>query len=547
MKIRLAVAMLALTLATIAGQEAGTASIEGTVTRAGTIQPLANVRVTGENLGTKTRFTTATNPAGAFSLTGLSAGTYRLTFAARGYIEQVYGQKIDGSTWMPIEVARGVGVKDVVVRLTPTGSIEGRVLDTAGRPAVSAPVTLLRPAYDAEGKKTLSTVVVTETDDRGEYRIFWIAPGRYYLRVGGRVGFSTGRNPIGGRISDGNKILETFAEAFYPDTPSADFAVPIEIRAGADLQSLDFRVRHTALFHIRGRVIDAQTGPPPADANIGISGDGWSWVGGSPYIKDGTFEVGGLWPGSYDILVFLREILDGRERRLAQATDYASVRIVDKNIDDVVLRLLPLIGVSGLVFLEGNPPPPGLSVRLRNTDVNRGPLPTTPTAPVNADGSFKVAQLVPGNYQVAVSDPALYVKQARFGGVDGVNSLLKFAGGDSSTTLEITLSPKVAQVSGTVTDTLLQPVAGARVVLVPDRGRHRRDVFKEATSDGHGRYVFTNVTPGDYKIYAWEAIESRAWYDAEVLKRFEQGARSIRLRESANETIDAKLIPAETL
>jgi hypothetical protein len=547
MKISQAAAMLVLSLATIAGQEAGTASIEGIVTRAGTIQALANVRVTGENLGTKTQISTTTDATGVFSMTGLTAGTYRLTFAARGYIEQVYGRKIHGTTWMPLEVARGVAVKDVAVGLTPTGSIEGRVLDTAGRPAVSAPVTLLQPTYDTEVKKTLSPLVVTEADDRGEYRIFWIVPGRYYLRVGGRVGFSTGLNPTGARTSDGNKILEAFAEAFYPDVASADFAVPIEIRAGADLQGLDFRVRRTALFHIRGRVIDTQTGRPPADANIGISGDGWSSSGGNSYKKDGTFEISGLWPGSYNILGVSREILEGKERRPAPASESVSIRIVEKNIDDVVLRLFPPIGVSGRVFLEGNPPPTGLSVRLRNNDANRGPVPTTPAAPVNADGSFKVSQLLAGNYQVAVSDPALYVKQARFGGVDGVNSLLKFAGGDGSTALEITLSSKVAQVSGTVTDKLLQPVAGARVVLVPDRGRHRSDVFKEALSDVGGRYVFTNVTPGDYKIYAWEAIESRAWYDAELLKKFEQGARSVRVRESANETIDAKLIPAETL
>jgi hypothetical protein len=113
--------------------------------------------------------------------------------------------------------------------------------------------------------------------------------------------------------------------------------------------------------------------------------------------------------------------------------------------------------------------------------------------------------------------------------------------------LDIRLSRNFAEVSGRITDSTLQPVSGARVVLVPDRARHRRDLFKQATTDAGGYYRLTNVWPGDYKLFAWESIEADSWYDPEMMKEFERDARPVRVRESARETVDARLIPTRPL
>jgi hypothetical protein len=166
---------------------------------------------------------------------------------------------------------------------------------------------------------------------------------------------------------------------------------------------------------------------------------------------------------------------------------------------------------------------------------------------VNADGSFKIPQIVAGDYMVRLSDAGFYIKESRYGGSDLSNNPLRLTTSASSASLDMKLSRKVAEVSGRITDSTLQAAVGARVVLVPDRVRHRRDLFKQAKTDARGNYRFTNVWPEDYRVFAWESIEANSWHDPEVLKEFERDARPVRVREAASETVDARLIPAKPL
>jgi hypothetical protein len=45
-----------------------------------------------------------------------------------------------------------------------------------------ATVTALRLVYQ-EGRALLETVVSKQSDDRGDYRIFWLPPGEYFVAV----------------------------------------------------------------------------------------------------------------------------------------------------------------------------------------------------------------------------------------------------------------------------------------------------------------------------------------------------------------------------
>jgi hypothetical protein len=139
------------------------------------------------------------------------------------------------------------------------------------------------------------------------------------------------------------------------------------------------------------------------------------------------------------------------------ASDYATVSLLDKDLDDVVLTIPFTMPLTGQLRLDGIPR--GLNVRLENTDLRAGlPYPRLLVGPVAADGAFSIPEVFIGNYQIAVSDPAYYVKQARYGGLDVSNDPLRL-GVARASSLEIQLGRSAVQVSGVIVDSQLLPVA----------------------------------------------------------------------------------------
>ena len=132
------------------------------------------------------------------------------------------------------------------------------------------------------------------------------------------------------------------------------------------------------------------------------------------------------------------------------------------------------------------------------------PLPV----PIGGDGTFRMTNVLVGEYQISLPlmRPDYYIKQARYGAVDALDRPFQFRGVDSEM-LEIVISPNVGSVDGIVT-TPLGPAQGSQVVLIPDRNRSRPELFRAVTSDQNGRFTIPGVAPGEYKLFAWEAIET---------------------------------------
>jgi len=90
-----------------------------------------------------------------------------------------------------------------------------------------------------------------------------------------------------------------------------------------------------------------------------------------------------------------------------------------------------------------------------------------------------------------------------------------------------------------------QPAKGALVALIPDAGRRARTaLFKTASTDDSGHYSIQGIPPGDYTIYAFEEVESGAFFDPDFLKPIESSAESVNLKESAHESRQLKQIPS---
>jgi hypothetical protein len=256
--------ILASLLLALLFQGMGNSSIEGIVVRSGTNEPVSGalVALTDDDAPFETRNTTpvaTTDSAGAFKFERLAAGSYRLLISANGYVRQEYGQRTFPGHGTQVTVTSGQSIRDLVVRMTPSGAVTGRIRDRNGRPLNAVPVRLMRYLYDETGLKTLRPYGTAQTDDRGEYRIYFVTPGRYYLHAGS----AQGPGGYGGPSRGPNEAALSYTAAYFPGVTDVTAASVINVQPGRVWSGIDMTLARQTLYRVSGRVIDSATGQPP--------------------------------------------------------------------------------------------------------------------------------------------------------------------------------------------------------------------------------------------------------------------------------------------
>ena len=504
-------------------------SVEGVVLRTGTNEPIEDAIVILAKAAAEFEVSVTTDSQGRFAFKDLDAATYRLVFESIGHVRQEYGQRAFPGIGTSLTLGEGQGLKNVVVRLTPTGSVSGRILDNDKLPLAGVPVRLVRFSYNEQGEKTLRPSGSARTDDRGEYRLYFVTPGRYFLNAG------TPSSPTAcwEFYLGPNEVPEPYANAYYPGVADLKFASIVEVQPGAEVRGIDLALARTQLYQVRGRIIDTATGQPPAYAEHWLTGT-YSRGCGLRFqstFQNGIFEFRNVAPGSYTVGASA-VTGDPIGRRVGRAP----VEVVNSDINGIVLTLSAGVSVSGRVRIEGSDSPRAAFSDDGHVDLGGN------SARVNAGGTFQIDNVLPGEYRVYPwrLKPSFYIKEARFGVADVLSEPLRISGPDSSI-LDILLSSNVGAIDGTAAGPL-GPSPGAQVLLVPEKSRHRHELFRAVTADQNGRFSISNVVPGAYKLFAWETIEPYSWFDAEVLGRDEAKARSVTVAEGSRQTVEVRTI-----
>ena len=559
-------------------------AIEGVVVRAGTNEPLPNAQVTlikavsSATAAQTASAAPASNTAqtvsdrnGRFAFSNVEPGSYRIAAARNGYARQEYGQRVFGGQGRVLTVAAGQGVEAITIGLTAAGTVTGVVRDPSGDAITGLQVQLVRHVYGASGQRTFVTAGTDRTDDRGEYRVFWVTPGRYYLVV--HPSASARAVATLGTPGTSNEIAETrFPPTYFPGTIDLSQASLIDVGPGTELTGIDVTVSRQDLFRIKGRVVDPATGQPPRTASVTIVPRGSAatpvalFGSASPYNPaDGTFELRDVAPGAYWVRatvtaasadsvltanaagrtladIFTESVMAGR-RVASVAAD-----VVGSDVDGLIITVGAGASIRGRLRVEGQTLADvdnleRLQVTLRpattGTTSNRHP-------PLTADGGFRLDNVSPGDYFLTVQPlpSGYYVKEARLDQMDALEQPLVISGAVSGR-LDVLLSGAAGRVDGTVVDNRGQGVPGVQAVLVPaQRLRWRFDLFRTATTDSTGRFSMTGIPPGDYSLFSWEALESFAYFDEDLLRRFEAAGTSVRIAESSTATVKVTIIPA---
>ena len=169
----------------------------------------------------------------------------------------------------------------------------------------------------------------------------------------------------------------------------------------------------------------------------------------------------------------------------------------------------------------------------------------TTFATYEPSGAFLFRNVVEGKYSVRVSPlPANgYVADVRAGGKSVFDSGIDI----NSQTGEIQVLVKTngGKVQGVVRDSTGNPIASARVALVPPVSRRQNSqLYKVSSSGASGSFSMNRIAPGEYKLFAWETAPEGAWMDASFLELYEERGQTV-VVGSNDQDVELKVIPRE--
>jgi hypothetical protein len=539
------------------------ASLEGFVTASGTGRPLREARVSlvkvNSETGTESAVPSAvTDATGRFVFTGIEPGEYRLSAERFGFIRQNLGQKkINGiGTTFRLQADQRL---TVAISLVPGAVITGRVLDEQGEPMTGAIVNAQSLEY-LQGKRVPMPVGQglplmasrAVTDDRGEYRLFWFAPGDYYIsvfaapRFEGSATVNAGTPVLTGRLSVQPPISNSFAAVYYPGVTGIDAATPVRVPISAEVRGVDINWRPVHLASVRGQFILPEI-PPMLDSagRLRLQSQGGSIAltaaEGGRGISTGAigggdqFEFRNVAPGSYYLNILQR-------RNDLTFFGRARVEVLDRDMDNLIVGLQPASTLRGRIVLDSAPSQTFAMNQLRlsaGDDVGWG---SNTTTQVVENGTFALARVPPTKLRLTMAGlpNGAFVAAARYGTTDLlVDDFVPVENQD----LELHISFASGKVTGIVIDPMGKPYSPALVTMVPEeRKRARPDLFFTRNTDAGGRFVFSGVPEGAYQVFAWEQIPPGAHQSSEFIQNFEGRGRFVRVTAGSSDELQVQLI-----
>jgi hypothetical protein len=330
----------------------GTGALNGTVVDAVTGKPVAGALVSlisagGPAVRPPRQLTDA---QGRFLFAPLPAGqNYQLTAGKLGYFDGGYGRDVPRGSLRRIVLADGQYFPDATIKIFPTSTISGSVVDEVGEPLVGVSVAL-QARLLMGGESHWVSGPVTKTDDRGIYRIPSLPSGTYAVMVpsvqhavpaDATLEELTGwtRENIAAAEAAGREIPlrhsafiassgtqrvvadvgyvgplapradgrpQVFPTTFHPSARSIASAATIDLGVGEDRRGVDVHLRPALAATVSGRV----AGPSEAIAGLFLrlmpAGSENGWVGHeaatATVTDDGRFTFVNVPDGQYTIL-----------------------------------------------------------------------------------------------------------------------------------------------------------------------------------------------------------------------------------------------------
>jgi len=166
-------------------------------------------------------------------------------------------------------------------------------------------------------------------------------------------------------------------------------------------------------------------------------------------------------------------------------------------------------------------------------------------ARVGPDGRFTIPDVVPGRYRPAILAGGTWrARQFEIQGRDALDTLLDVEAGHALSEAIVTLTTRLASVTGVLTDAAGQPASDYTIILFSEdpafwTPRSRRTVATRPATDG--RFALADLPAGRYRMAAVEDIEDGQWFNPTLLTQLAGSAIAVDVAEGGIYTQDIRL------
>lgn len=507
--------------------------IAGTVVSSITGAPLGQARVSITD--TKNRANArwmVTNENGRFEFAQIPAGKYSLEGAKRSFLTAAYEQHGQFST--AIVTGAEFDTTNLVLRLTPMASIDGKIVDETGNPVREGQVKLYRENNGA-GARRITPAGFKTTNDLGTFEFASLSPGKYFVSVSGKPWYaihpaSDSGDGVGGSIQLVDKSLDVaYPTTYYGGATEADAAAPIDLKGG-ERAEIEVHLLPVPSLHLIFRVPDGdgQHGfPRPIlgkrvfDSNEFIQANEIRGLSKGVYeltgVPAGTYSVTMRYPGSRQAAPHSTEIdlrTDGQELDTASGEPESSLKLM-------------------LQMPRQEPVPKQMRIALRDSEHRVVAL-----GEVDATGEATIENLAPGKYAILVysrGKPYSVIKTSSDAGQTAGHEVSLPPGGSLS--LTAVLAGGSVDVEGFVKRSG-KAASGVMVVLIPKDPARNEEQFRRDQSDSDGSFSLRGVIPGKYTLVAIEDAWGFDWSKPAQLARYAQRGQPITIPDEARTTIE---------
>ena len=535
------------------------------VRSSGTLEPIAGAHATL----TPGQVSSSTGADGVAVFDKLVYGFYSIRVDREGYLVTPPANSFAISTPTTPSANAVAGPKpvDVSVLLTPGGSISGRVLDAYGVPIANAVVMAGNIGY-RDGRRIYIQQNSTQPDGLGNYVLTPLGSGEYFIRLEPSAQRSGGE--------------------YYPGVVDTDNAIRIAVQAGQQIVGIDFKMSNSRTFKVSGNVLNlpARTlanGQPDntvpsltfasADPH-NVDSQTTPLVANGRRGSNGEFEIA-LPPGLWDVFPVINMRLPtpaARGNNVATpfsapapgvpvyTTGRVRVFVADRDVENVSVSIAASDIKGHIVFDGGAPLLVTVKVSLLPLDNTPSPLISHIRAAQTPDaaGSFSFESVPAGRYslQFTTIPAGFYVADIRVGSQSIYDNGAIIVGTEPIGPVEVTLRSDGGKVQVTTgksattagPNTMFFPYQSvARFVLVPAVPRQQNVLlYKSVAADRMITWAFQDVAPGDYKVFAFEALPTGgAEQNAEFMAKYESLGVPVHVNAGQTVSVQVPWIPAE--